>query len=59
MTSRAGSGLRPARRNGTSEYELRFQVLTAASMKMTVFWDVWEVTDVSGVLAASAIMTIF
>jgi hypothetical protein len=36
---------------------VRFQVLTAASMKMTIFWDIApcslvEVTDVSKVLAA-------
>jgi hypothetical protein len=41
-------------------YLVRFQVLTAVNMKMTVFWDVapvvwWKFTDVSDVLTASVI----
>jgi hypothetical protein len=37
-------------------YNVRFQVLTAAVMKMTVFWDVApKLTEVSELLTASII----
>jgi hypothetical protein len=37
---------------------VRFQVLTAASMKFRVFWDVVPLTDVSNVRTASVIRAI-
>jgi hypothetical protein len=39
------------------KYDVRFQVLTAASMEITVFWDILS-TDVSEVRAASIIRAI-
>jgi hypothetical protein len=41
----------------TKDVIARFQVLTAVSMKMTVFWDVivwWKFADVSEVLIGSS-----